>query len=121
MKAIYGVDGGLKYDISKKLSLSGNVRDIFNTRKYISDINYSEPTFTSAQISDRRFATRVMSVTLAYRFGNNGIPQKKKNKDKDQQQPQDQDMPDDLNPQQGQGSQPGGTGTQQQNKGGTKG
>ncbi len=123
MKAIYGVDGGLRYDISKQFTLSGNVRDIFNTRKYISDINYSEPTFTSAQISDRRFATRVMSVTLAYRFGNNGIPQKRKNKDKDQQQPQDQDMPDDANPQPNPGAQPGGTGTgtQQQGKGGGKG
>jgi outer membrane receptor protein involved in Fe transport len=108
MKAIYGVDGGVRYDLTKKLNLSANVRDIFNTRKYVSDINFS-PEINAIQVSDRRFNTRTGVVTLAYRFGNNGVPQKRKSKDKDQQQPQDQqqDNPDDagsLN----QGGQPGG-------------
>ena len=57
MKAIYGVDGGVRYDLTKKLNLSANVRDIFNTRKYTSDISYDEGTYTSRQISDRRLAT----------------------------------------------------------------
>jgi outer membrane receptor protein involved in Fe transport len=115
MRAIYGVDGGVRYDLTKKLNLSANVRDIFNTRKYVSDITYNTPYFTSAQISDRRFNTRTGIVTLAYRFGNNGIPQKRnrdKNRDQ-QQQPQDQDVPDDLNPAPTTPAQPT-TGTPQQ-------
>ena len=69
MKAIYGVDGGVKYDLTKKLSLSGNVRDIFNTRRFRSDIVYSTPAFNVNQVSDRRFATRVALFTVSYRFG----------------------------------------------------
>jgi len=34
MRAMYGMDGGVKYDITKTLSLGGNVRDIFNSRKF---------------------------------------------------------------------------------------
>jgi outer membrane receptor protein involved in Fe transport len=110
MKAIYGVDAGAKYDITKQLTLSANVRDIFNTRKFVSEINYSSPAFTSTQVSDRRFNTRTGIVTLSYRFGNNGVPQKRKEKTKEQQ-PQDQDMPDDMNQGQNQNSsQPAGTG-----------
>ncbi len=96
MHAIYGVDGGVKYDITKKLNISGNVRDIFNTRKFVSDIDYNTPLFTSRQISDRRFSTRTAIFTLAYRFGNNGIPQKRnKDKNKDNQQQDQDNMPDD--------------------------
>lgn len=106
MRAMYGVDGGLRYDLTKKLNLSANVRDIFNTRKFVSDINYNTPYFTSSQVSDRRFNTRTGVITLAYRFGNNGIPQKRKEKNKDQQQDQ-QDSPDDSGL--GGGGQGGGT------------
>ena len=95
MRAMYGVDGGVKYDITKTLSLSGNVRDIFNTRKFRSDIDINTPFFASNQVSERRFSTRTAIFTLSYRFGNNGIPQKRKEK-KDNQQQQDQDnTPDD--------------------------
>ncbi|TWJ02271.1 outer membrane receptor for ferrienterochelin and colicin [Mucilaginibacter frigoritolerans] len=109
MKAIYGVDGGVRYDLTKKLNLSANVRDIFNTRKYVSDINFS-PEINATQVSDRRFNTRTGVVTLAYRFGNNGVPQKRnKNKDKDQPQDQQQDNPDDAgSPGQGGGAPAGG-------------
>jgi outer membrane receptor protein involved in Fe transport len=109
MKAIYGVDGGVRYDLTKKLNLSANVRDIFNTRKYVSDINFS-PEINATQISDRRFNTRTGVVTLAYRFGNNGVPQKRKSKDKDQQQPQDQQQenPDDAGSLNQGGGQSGG-------------
>jgi outer membrane receptor protein involved in Fe transport len=99
MKAMYGVDGGLRYDLTKTLNLSANSRDIFNTRKFVSDINYNTPTFTSAQVSDRRFSNRVVIFTMAYRFGNNGISQKRsKPKDQQQQQQTDPDAPDYNNP-----------------------
>lgn len=105
MKAMYGVDGGVRYDLTKKLNISANVRDIFNTRKFVSDIKYNTTYFSSAQVSDRRFNTRTGIVTLAYRFGNNGIPQKRKSKD---QQPQDQDNQDEGGSQGGGGAQGGG-------------
>jgi outer membrane receptor protein involved in Fe transport len=111
MKAIYGVDGGLRYDLTKKLNLSANVRDIFNTRKYVSDITYNTPLFTSAQISDRRFNTRTAIFTLAYRFGNNGVPQKRNREKNKDQQPQDQEaMPDESGSPQGGGGAPSGGG-----------
>jgi hypothetical protein len=101
MRAMYGMDGGLKYDITKALSFSGNVRDIFNTRKFRSDIDINTPYFASTQVSERRFSTRTAIFTLSYRFGNNGIPQKRKEK-KDNNQQQDQDNTPDENG----GSQP---------------
>jgi outer membrane receptor protein involved in Fe transport len=117
MRAIYGVDGGVKYDITKALNASLNSRDIFNTRHFVSDIYYNTPSFTSAQISDRRFNTRVVNFTMAYRFGNNGISQKRsKTKNQQQQQQPDQDVPDDANPSpvptpNNGGAQPGGNGS----------
>ncbi|MES2107612.1 MAG: outer membrane beta-barrel protein [Bacteroidota bacterium] len=109
MRAMYGLDGGLKYDITKTVSFSGNVRDIFNTRKFRSDITYSTPYFASNQVSERRFSTRTAIFTLSWRFGNN-LPQQKRKDKKDNNQPQqDQDnMPDD-----GGGVQGGGNGGNQ--------
>ncbi|HEY8929233.1 MAG TPA: TonB-dependent receptor [Mucilaginibacter sp.] len=122
MRAMYGIDGGVKYDITKSLTLSGNVRDIFNTRKFRSDINYNTPYFTSATISERRFATRTGIVSLSWRFGNNGIPQKRKEKKDNNQQQQDQDnMPDDMGGGQPGGGNGGGAGPGGAPKGGAKG
>lgn len=95
--AVYGIDGGVRYDFNKKLSLSVNGRDLLNTRKFASAINYSNPDLGSYsnQYSQRRFATGVYVATLSYRFGSTGKPNKKQKKE-DQQQQQDQDMPDDI-------------------------
>ncbi|HEY4322857.1 MAG TPA: TonB-dependent receptor [Mucilaginibacter sp.] len=110
MKAIYGVDAGIRYDITSKLNLSVNSRDIFNTRHFVQDINYNTPNFTSNQVSDRRFSTRVVLATLSYRFGNNDVPKKRKAKEPQQQQ-QDQDVPDENAPSGGGGGgQTGGGG-----------
>ncbi len=102
MKQIHGIDGGIRYDLTKQLNISGNVRDIFNTRHYVSDINYDEGTYMSRQISDRRFSTRTAIFTLSYRFGNNGLGNTKR-KNRDQQQPQDQENQDEGG---GQNTQP---------------
>jgi hypothetical protein len=40
-RAMYGLDGGLKYDLTKALNLSANVRDMFNSRKFGSIIDYT--------------------------------------------------------------------------------
>ncbi|MDO3641606.1 TonB-dependent receptor [Mucilaginibacter sp. L3T2-6] len=112
MRAMYAMDGGLKYDITKTVSLSGNVRDIFNTRRFRSDINYNTPYLASNQVSERRWATRTAIFTLSWRFGNN-LPQKRKEKrDNNQQQDQDNSIPDDGGGLQGGGGNPGGGGAQ---------
>jgi outer membrane receptor for ferrienterochelin and colicin len=108
--AIYGIDGGLRYDISKKLSFSVNGRDLLNSRKFTSSIMYDDPAlnFATNQYSQRRWSTGVYIATLTYRFGSTGKPNKKEKKQQDQQQ-QDQDYPDDPNPAgNGGGGQPGG-------------
>jgi hypothetical protein len=67
MKAMYGVDGGLKYDITKALSFSGNVRDIFNTRRFRSDIDINTPYFPCrtalATTASRKNARRKRTTT----------------------------------------------------------
>jgi outer membrane receptor protein involved in Fe transport len=94
LKPIYGVDGGIKYDLTKQLSLSGNVRDIFNTRKFASDIVYNTPGFSVNQVSQRRFATRTGIFTISYRFGSNSANRQQRQRNRDQQ---NQDIPDDPN------------------------
>ncbi len=105
--AIYGVDGGIRYDLSKKLNISLNGRDLLNTRKFANNITYNNPAlnYYSQQYSQRRFATGVYIATISYRFGGSTGKQSKKdkNKDKDQQQP-DQDTPDDSGSQSGGGA-----------------
>jgi outer membrane receptor protein involved in Fe transport len=92
MLALYGMDGGVKYDMTKSLSLSLNSRDIFNTRKFKSESHFSNQTFIEDQTSQRRFATRVVLFTLAYHIGSNN--QGKKGKEK---VPTETDTPDDPN------------------------
>ncbi|MEO8884885.1 MAG: TonB-dependent receptor [Mucilaginibacter sp.] len=71
MHARYGLDGGVKYDLTKQLTLSVNSRDIFNTRKFVSDTHLATATIVSDQYSERRFSTRTILFTLSYRIGGN--------------------------------------------------
>jgi outer membrane receptor protein involved in Fe transport len=78
--AMYGLDGGVKYDLSKLVSLSVNSRDIFNTRKFRSEThlgNTPGSTFVEDQYSDRRFGTRTVMFTLTYRLGSSPQTPKK--------------------------------------------
>ncbi len=100
-KALYGVDGGLKYDITKTLNFSANARDIFNTRKFASTVVSDDGRLS--QYSERRFATRIVLFTLSYRFGKNaqsaGRQRKKQDQNPDQQNPdQNPDEPQPANP-----------------------
>lgn len=115
MYAMYGVDGGARYDISKKLSLSVNARDIFNTRKYNSELLYDGPAFNSDQYTQRRWSTGVVMATISYRFGSNMQKAARKQKNQDQNQNQDQDNGggDDLG--NGGGNNGNGGGPNQQN------
>jgi len=92
-KAMYGLDGGVRYDITKALNVSGNVRDIFNTRKFGSIIDNSTLSTPFISESYRRFSFRTISFTVSYRFGNNGAEQKKK---KNQDQDNGGGSPDDM-------------------------
>lgn len=80
--AMYGIDGGAKYDFpNKKASLSFNVRDIFNTRKWsmTTDDNYTNVDFA------RRMQGTMGNLTFSYRFGKSTFNFKKTKKD-DQQE-----------------------------------
>ncbi|MGV8878571.1 MAG: TonB-dependent receptor domain-containing protein [Sphingobacteriaceae bacterium] len=84
----YGVDAGIKKDfLSKKASLSLNARDIFNTRKF--GWITSDPSFY--MVSERRFQSRSINLTLSYRFGS--LSQERQKSKKQQDAPQDA-MPD---------------------------
>ncbi|WP_053058417.1 outer membrane beta-barrel family protein [Pedobacter sp. BMA] len=79
--AMYGIDGGAKYDFpNKKASLSFNVRDVFNTRRW------SMTTEDNSTIVDfqRQMQGTMGSLTFSYRFGKTTFTAAKKKKD-DQQ------------------------------------
>ncbi len=79
-RPVYGFDGGLRYDITKKLNASFNVRDIFSTRKFGSIIDNTDTAFPYTSESYRRFSRRTYGFTLSYRFGSNGADQQKRKK-----------------------------------------
>jgi len=80
--AMYGIDGGAKYDFpNKKASLSFNVRDIFNTRKWsmTTDDNFTYIDF------QRQMQGTMGNLTFSYRFGKTTFNNVKKQKKDDQQ------------------------------------
>lgn len=77
-KGMSGIDAGIRQDLWKgKGSLSLNITDIFNTRKM--DITTFNDFYTSHMYRTRE--SRVASITLTYRFGNQdaSLFQRKKN------------------------------------------
>jgi hypothetical protein len=89
-KGMSGVDAGFRQDFLKgKLTLSVNVSDIFNTRKFVI-YNVGEGFELD---SWRKRETRVANFTLSYRFGStdNSLFQKKKQNRQPEMQP-------DMNP-----------------------
>jgi outer membrane receptor protein involved in Fe transport len=93
-KALYGLDGGVRYDLTKVLNVSVNARDIFNTRKFGSIIDNTGTAIPYTSESYRRFATRTVMFTVAYRFGGGGSEQKRQKRDQDG----GGGNPDDMNP-----------------------
>jgi len=79
-KAMYGIDGGAKMDFyDKKASLSLNVRDLFNTRKW------QMQTIGNTSVIDfsRYMLGRMANLTLSYRFGKNDFNFKKTKKEQE--------------------------------------
>ncbi|WP_187774788.1 outer membrane beta-barrel family protein [Pedobacter sp. BS3] len=67
MHEIFSSDAGLRYDFlkQKRGSLSFNVRDVFNTRRYA----WFTETESLLQDSERRRQKRMAGITFSYRFG----------------------------------------------------
>lgn len=65
MKAMYGLNVGVKRDLWKNASLSLNVSDVFNTRQFSTET--SSDTFF--QTSTRKRESRIATLTFTYRFG----------------------------------------------------
>lgn len=87
-KEMFGMDAALRLDMmKKKASLSFNMRDVFNTRKW------GMVTETDQLISEfqRRMQGRQANLTFSYRFGQSDLPQRNKRPEKDSQnQPMDE-------------------------------
>lgn len=80
-KAMYGFDAGAKMDLmNKKASLSFNIRNLFNTRKFQMEYdtrNAQNNTGSFIEFSRMR-AGNMGSLTFSYRFGKTDFSQKKK-------------------------------------------
>ncbi len=95
MKAMYGMDAGIKYDVTDKLNISANARDVFNTRRFKSEINNFAGQYPYYQYSERRFQTRVITFSVGYRFGSTGRKKQDDNKkDGNREQNQGDMQPD---------------------------
>ena len=83
-KAMYGVDAGAKYDFpNKKASLSMNVRDIFNTKRF-GMITEDGVTITDFQ---RYMKGPNGNITFSYRFGKTSFMKKTKKPDQQEMKP----------------------------------
>jgi outer membrane receptor protein involved in Fe transport len=83
-RAMYGLDAGLRYDLTKTINLSANVRDLFDSRKFGSIIDNNLGSIPIHSESVRRFQSRVFTATVSYRFGSTPDDgSKKKGKKKD--------------------------------------
>ncbi|WP_343530545.1 TonB-dependent receptor [Pedobacter sp.] len=79
-KAMYGFDAGAKMDLmNKRASLSFNIRNLFNTRKFQMEFDNTNPANTGSTINfSRARAGNMGSLTFSYRFGKTDFSQKKK-------------------------------------------
>ncbi len=76
-KQILSVDAGLKQDVLKnKASISFNIRDVFNTRRF----GFTTDNGIFLQDWERRRQGRVYSLTFSYRFGQSNPDGKKQSK-----------------------------------------
>ncbi|MBC8054815.1 MAG: TonB-dependent receptor [Sphingobacteriaceae bacterium] len=87
-KEMFGLDAALKLDMMKrKASLSFNMRDVFNTRRW-GMITETERFVSEFQ---RRMQGRQATLTFSYRFGQSDLPQRnRRNEREPQNQPMDE-------------------------------
>lgn len=71
-RPVYGMDAALKYEILKNLTLGVNSRDVFNSRKFISDTYINNNGIALEQTSQNRRNVRTVMFSLSFRFGGGG-------------------------------------------------
>lgn len=86
---MYGLDAALKLDVLKNKagSVSFNMRDIFNSRRW----GQTTETEFFLQESGRRMRGRLANLTFSYRFGQQDFGQRKKNNAREQQEPRQEE------------------------------
>ena len=86
---MYGLDAALKLDVLKNKagSVSFNMRDIFNSRRW----GQTTETEFFLQESERRMRGRLANLTFSYRFGQQDFGQRKKNNAREQQEPRQEE------------------------------
>ena len=84
-KEMYSLDAALRLDLlkNKSGSISFNVRDIFNSRKW----GQTTETAFFIQESERRMQGRMATLTFSYRFGKQDINLRKRNNKEQQEEP----------------------------------
>lgn len=84
-REMYSMDAALKMDVlqNKAGSISFNVRDIFNSRRW----GQTTETEFFIQESERQMQGRIATLTFSYRFGNQDTGQRKRNERVEQQEP----------------------------------
>lgn len=90
-RARYGLDGAIKYDITKSLTFSVNSRNILNSRKFISETRINNTNIVLDQYAERNFQIRTILFTLSYRFGGSNNNSSKKERDSDDNDRLDED------------------------------
>ena len=86
-RAMYGLDGGAKYDINKKASLSLNIRDIFASRRWQMETTGQ----TSVVDFSRLWGGTQANLTFSYRFGKTDfMPKKAKKPDEQNNRPDEE-------------------------------
>ncbi len=76
-RPVYGMDAALKYDILKNLTFGFNSRDVFNSRKFISETYINNNGIMLDQVSQNRRNVRTFTFSLSFRFGGGGGSNKK--------------------------------------------
>ena len=86
---MYGLDAALKLDVLKNKagSVSLNMRDIFNSRRW----GQTTETEFFLQESGRRMRGQLANLTFSYRFGQQDFGQRKKNNTREQQEPRQEE------------------------------
>ncbi|HYK77855.1 MAG TPA: TonB-dependent receptor [Daejeonella sp.] len=85
---MYGMDAGLRMDVLKNKagSISFNVRDILNSRKW----GQTTETQFFIQQSERRMMGRMANLTFSYRFGKQDLKPKGKRNDQTESRPDEE-------------------------------
>lgn len=91
---VYGMDAALKYKIIKGLTFGFNTRDVFNSRKVISQTYINSNGIMLDQVSQNRRNVRTFIFSLSFRFGAKDA--KKQDDAEDDSKAKDDDSDDDA-------------------------